>query len=69
MEFHARRHIDAPPAAVWSTLLDVGAWPAWDSGVTEVEGTARDGAKVTVHSEVARSGVPGAGGAATRAAE
>ena len=52
MQFHASRHIAAPPAAVWATLLDVGAWPSWDSGVTKVEGEARDGGKVTVHSEV-----------------
>ncbi len=52
MEFHAHRHIDAPPDEVWSTLLDTDAWPSWDSGVTKVEGTARDGGKVKVYSEV-----------------
>lgn len=52
MEFRARRHISAPPDAVWSTLLDVGAWPDWDSSVTKVEGTCRDGGRVKVHSEV-----------------
>jgi hypothetical protein len=52
MEFRTRRHTAAPPHAVWSTLLDVGAWPTWDSGVTKVEGEARDGGKVMVHSEV-----------------
>jgi hypothetical protein len=52
MEYRVRRHIDAPPDLVWSTLLDVGAWPSWDSGVTRVDGQARDGGKLTVHSEV-----------------
>ena len=52
MEFRARRHIDAAPDAVWSFLLDVGAWPGWESGVTKVEGNARDGGKVKVFSEV-----------------
>lgn len=52
MEFRATRTIDATPEKVWAELLDVGSWPAWDSGVTRVDGTARDGGKVTVHSEV-----------------
>jgi uncharacterized protein YndB with AHSA1/START domain len=52
MEFGARRHIAAPPDRVWSALLDVHTWPDWDSGVTKVEGEARDGGKVKVHSEV-----------------
>lgn len=52
MEFGARRHIAAPPDRVWSALLDVDAWPDWDSGVTKVEGEARDGGRVKVHSEV-----------------
>lgn len=52
MEYRATRHIDAPPDAVWSTLLDVGSWPTWDSGVTKVEGAALDGGKIKVHSEV-----------------
>jgi hypothetical protein len=52
VEFRARRHIDAAPDVVWSSLLDVGSWPDWESGVTKVEGTARDGGKVKVLSEV-----------------
>lgn len=52
MQFRAHRLIAAPPDRVWSALLDVGAWPSWKSGVTKVEGTAVDGGKVTVHSEV-----------------
>jgi hypothetical protein len=52
MEYQATRRIEAPPDAVWSTLLDVGSWPSWSSGVTKVEGAARDREKVKVHSEV-----------------
>ncbi len=52
MKFSARRHVDAEPDAVWSTLLGLGARPGWDSGVTKVEGSARDGGKVKVFSEV-----------------
>lgn len=52
MQYRASRTIAAPADAVWAALLDVGSWPAWDSGVTRVDGTARDGGKVTVHSEV-----------------
>lgn len=52
MEYGATRHIDAPAERVWAELLDVGSWPEWESGVTRVEGEARDGGTVTVHSEV-----------------
>jgi hypothetical protein len=52
VEYRSTRTIAASPDAVWSVLLDVGAWPDWDSGVTKVEGAARDGGKVKVFSEV-----------------
>lgn len=52
MEFRARRRIDAAPGDVWSSLLDVGSWPDWDTGVIKVDGTARDGGKIKVFSEV-----------------
>ena len=44
--------IDAPPEAVWAVLTDGGGWPAWDSGVTAVEGRIAEGEKVTVRTEV-----------------
>ncbi len=52
MDFRARRHIEAEPDAVWSRLLDVDAWPHWESRVTRVEGIARDGGRVKVFSDV-----------------
>lgn len=52
MEYRSTRHLQAPIDVVWSTIVDVGAWPEWDSGVTKVEGAARDGGKVKVYSEV-----------------
>lgn len=52
MEFRAHRRIDAPAERVWSAVLDVGSWAEWGTGVTKVEGVARDGGKVKVHSEV-----------------
>ena len=51
MEYRARRHIDAAPDRLWSALLEVGSWPAWDMGVTRIEGAAVDGGKVQVYSE------------------
>lgn len=53
MEYRSRRGIAASPDAVWAALLDVGSWQDWHMGVTRVEGVARDGGKLTVHSEVA----------------
>lgn len=44
--------IAAPPEVVWAVLVDAAAWPAWDSGVTAVEGTVAEGQKVTVRTEV-----------------
>lgn len=52
MEYRTRRHIAAPAHRVWSAVLEVGSWPDWDTGVTKVEGTAVDGGRLTVHSEV-----------------
>ena len=43
--------IQAPPEAVWAVLVDAGAWPRWDSGVTAFDGAVVEGQKVTVRSE------------------
>ena len=52
MEYRVRRTIDAAPDRVWSSLLDVGSWAQWGTGVTKVEGAARHGNKLKVYSEV-----------------
>lgn len=46
--------IDAEPEAVWQVLVDLRAYPDWDSGVTNVEGAgvAREGSKLKVTSEI-----------------
>ena len=52
MEYRVRRHVQSPPERLWSALLQVGSWSAWDMGVTKVEGAAVDGGKIKVYSEV-----------------
>jgi uncharacterized protein YndB with AHSA1/START domain len=46
--FEATSHIAATPAEVWPVLTAVAAWPTWDSGVLDVEGTFGLGAKLTI---------------------
>jgi hypothetical protein len=36
--YEATTLIEAPPEQVWPVLTDIAAWPAWDSGVTNVDG-------------------------------
>ena len=50
--YRASSVITATPQAVWDVLIDVGAWPSWDSGVVRVEGSPALGQKVTVFPEV-----------------
>jgi hypothetical protein len=50
MEFSSGIDIDAPPSAVWAVLVDVPAWPRWDSGVLEAKGSVANGSKVSVRS-------------------
>jgi uncharacterized protein YndB with AHSA1/START domain len=40
--------MDARPEQVWTALVDVAAWPTWDSGVTDVDGRLALGAKLTI---------------------
>ena len=44
--------IDATPEAVWAVLADVSRYPAWDSGVTRVDGDIVDGGRITVHTDL-----------------
>jgi hypothetical protein len=50
--YESTAHIAAPPASVWSVLMDGATYPIWDSGVESVEGTIADGGRITVRSEV-----------------
>jgi hypothetical protein len=47
--FAASTDIAAPADRVWTTLLDVAAWPAWDPALDRVEGRLDPGARVTIH--------------------
>jgi hypothetical protein len=40
--------IEAPPEQVWPVLTDIAACPAWDSGVTNVEGRLALGEKLSI---------------------
>jgi hypothetical protein len=50
--YESSAHIDAPPASVWSVLMDGANYPRWDSGIESVEGTIVDGGRIKVRSEV-----------------
>jgi uncharacterized protein YndB with AHSA1/START domain len=51
--YEATSTIAAGPDAVWAVLSDAAAWPAWDSGVTTVEGRVAAGERITIRTEVA----------------
>ena len=38
--YEASIRIDGTPEQVWKVLVDVAAWPTWDSGVTSVKGSS-----------------------------
>ncbi len=46
--YEATALIEALPEHVWSALTDIAAWPAWDSGVTSVEGRLALGEKLSI---------------------
>jgi hypothetical protein len=49
--YEASATIAADPAAVWSILVDGGAYADWDSGVERVEGSIAPGERIKVVSE------------------
>jgi hypothetical protein len=48
MQFATRTTIAAPVETVWSILVDLPAWPTWNSTVTATEGTVALGSTVRV---------------------
>jgi hypothetical protein len=50
--------IEAAPESVWAVLADGSQYPAWDSGVTGVDGDIVDGGKITVHTDVSPRAFP-----------
>jgi uncharacterized protein YndB with AHSA1/START domain len=56
--YESESTISAPPAAVWRALVDAKTWPDWDSGVTAVDGTVRQGGKLVVKSAAADRAFP-----------
>ena len=50
--YEAHTTVEAAPAAVWSVLEDGAAYPRWDSGVEQVEGTIATGERIKVHAAV-----------------
>jgi uncharacterized protein YndB with AHSA1/START domain len=46
--YEASSFINASPDRVWPILTDAAAWPAWDSGVTKVDGRVALGETVSV---------------------
>jgi hypothetical protein len=44
----ADRFIQAPPAAVWATILDFRSYPEWNSFIVFIGGEARAGSQLTV---------------------
>lgn len=51
-QFKTSIDIDAPQQMVWAKLVDVKAWPSWNTTVTKVEGDVELGGKVTVYTKI-----------------
>ncbi|MEO8529577.1 MAG: SRPBCC domain-containing protein [Pseudolysinimonas sp.] len=52
--FDATIVIDSAPEKIWTLLVDVAAWPSWDSGIIAARGAAdKVGAKLSVTSGAA----------------
>jgi hypothetical protein len=49
--FSSSIFIDAPPLRVWGILRDLATWPAWNTTVDRVAGSAAPGNTVTVYTK------------------
>lgn len=47
--FEAHTDIAATTERVWERLLDVTAWPTWDTSLERVEGRLVPGGRLTIH--------------------
>ena len=56
--FSANTHIDAPPDAVWSVLVDGAAWPDWEPNTVRIDGRIGDGEKITIHTKLSDRAFP-----------
>ena len=45
-------HVDAAPEKVWGLLTDAGAYPAWNSTVTSIDGTIAEGETIELKAKV-----------------
>jgi uncharacterized protein YndB with AHSA1/START domain len=46
--YEATSLIAAPPEQAWAVLVDIAAWPHWDSGVTAVDGRLAVGEELSI---------------------
>jgi hypothetical protein len=53
--FEAAVRIDAERDRVWSSLVDVGSWRDWDSGVDRVDGSVALGERLTIYATMIRN--------------
>jgi len=48
MHFSSSALIEASPSDVWAVLVDLAAWPSWNTTVVSTQGQVDPGAKVAV---------------------
>ncbi|MEM9950135.1 MAG: SRPBCC domain-containing protein [Chloroflexota bacterium] len=58
LAFEATTVINASPESVWAVLTDVQNFPTWEPNVIKVEGQAKLGEKVVVHTKLSERAFP-----------
>jgi uncharacterized protein YndB with AHSA1/START domain len=48
LDCRVRCHIEAPPERIWALLTDAGAFPRWNSTVTEISGKIALGERLSI---------------------
>lgn len=51
-EYSASTTIDAPPERVWALLTDAPAYPTWNTGVLELNGTVAAGERLSLRARI-----------------